>query len=188
LKKLFAETLLGLFGWKKHGSAPTEPRCVLIAAPHTSNWDFPLVILFAAAYGLKIHWLGKHTLFTPLTSRLMRALGGIPVKRSAAHNLVDQLKQEFSARERFILVVPTEGTRSRTEYWKSGFYYIAKTAAVPIVPTFLDFKTKRAGFGEPLWPTADVRHDMQQLRDFYRGRTGRHPGQFGPVRLKEEQE
>ncbi len=159
---------------------------MLVAAPHTSNWDFPLLLLFAMAYGVKIHWFAKKSLFTPLTGWLMRGLGGVAVDRGSPHNLVAQMAMKFSSQAEFLLVVPTEATRKRTEFWKSGFYQIAMQAKVPIVPTFLDYGQKQAGFGQSLWPTGDVAEDMQYLRAFYQDKKGLFPAQFGPVRLKDE--
>lgn len=186
LKRKFAITILRLFGWTMHGAPPQDKRCVLVAAPHTSNWDFPLLMLFAAAYGLKISWFAKKSLFNPLTGGAMRAMGGVAVDRASRHNLVAQMANRFSSQTEFILVVPTEATRKRSEYWRSGFYQIATEAQVPVVPTYLDFEKKQGGFGKPVWPTGDVKNDMQYFREFYQDKKGRFPDQFGPVRLKEE--
>jgi 1-acyl-sn-glycerol-3-phosphate acyltransferase len=188
MKKRFARWLLRLAGWQLEGARPEFERYVLIAAPHTSNWDFPLMMAFAAAFDIKINWLAKHNLFFPPVGWIMRAMGGMPIVRHQNKNVVDGMVAAFSETSSLVLVVPTEGTRERTEYWKSGFYHIARQAGVPIVPSFLDFGRKRGGFGPALEVTHDVVADMQYFRDFYRGMEGKFPDQFGPIRLKEEQD
>jgi 1-acyl-sn-glycerol-3-phosphate acyltransferase len=186
MKKRLAYWLLRAFGWQVDGVRPQADRYVLIAAPHTSNWDFPLMLAFAAVFDMKINWMGKHSLFKPPLGFFMRALGGVPVVRHKNQNIVDTMVESFAQAKELVLVVPTEGTRDRTEYWKSGFYHIARQAGVPIVPSFLDWSTKCGGFGPALVPTGDIPADMQYFRDFYAGMTGRFPAQFGPIRLPEE--
>ena len=186
MKKRLARWLLHATGWELAGIRPSDTRYVLIAAPHTSNWDFPLMLMFAAAFDIKVSWMAKHSLFYPPMGWVMRALGGIPIIRHEKRNMVASLVETFATIPRLVLVVPTEGTRERSEYWKSGFYHIARQADVPIVPSFLDFKSKRGGFGPALTTTDDLNSDMQYFRDFYLGMEGLVPDQFGPVRLKEE--
>jgi 1-acyl-sn-glycerol-3-phosphate acyltransferase len=186
MKQTLARWLLGAFGWRLEGNRPEQRRYVLIAAPHTSNWDLPLMLAFGAAYDLKIRWMAKHSLFYPPLGWILRALGGMPVYRYEKRNVVDSMAEAFNVASRLVLVVPTEGTRERTDYWKSGFYHIALKAGVPIVPSFLDFGQKRGGFGPAFHPTGDVVTDMQYFRDFYNGMRGKFQGQFGPVRLREE--
>lgn len=186
MKKRLARWLLHLAGWQLKGARPEHDRYVLIAAPHTSNWDFPLMLAFAAAFDIKVTWMAKHGLFFPPMGWIMRAMGGMPIIRHEKRNVVDSMVEAFRTAENLVLVVPTEGTRERTEYWKSGFYHIARQASVPIVPSFLDFGRKCGGFGPALKTTNDVSADMQYFRDFYAGMTGKFPAQFGPVRLKEE--
>ena len=186
LKKKLATMLLRRLGWTLAGSAPAHPRCVLIAAPHTSNWDFLYMLLYAAAFGLNVRWLAKKSLFNPAMGWFMRALGGIAVDRGAAQDVVAELTAVFAREPSLMLVIPTEATRARTEYWKSGFYRIAKAANVPVVPSYLDYERRQAGFGPALNPTGDVSADMQQLRGFYADKVGLYPVQFGPVRLREE--
>ena len=186
LKQKLARLILRRLGWTVVGVAPEHPRCVLIAAPHTSNWDFLYMLLYAAAFGLNVRWLAKKSLFNPLMGWFMRALGGIAVDRDAAHGVVKDLTEVFARESSLMLVIPTEATRARTPFWKSGFYRIAKGANVPIVPTFLDYKLRQGGFGPALIPTNDVTADMQQLRDLYADKVGLYPDQFGPVRLREE--
>jgi 1-acyl-sn-glycerol-3-phosphate acyltransferase len=121
---------------------------------------------------------------------LIRAVGGVPIDRTQAHGMVGQMIEELGRREDFYLVIPPEGTRSRTEYWKSGFYRIALGAKVPIIPGFLDYREKVGGFGPPIEVTGDVRADMDAIRAFYEKMKPqpRHPDQFGPIRLREETE
>src|SRR5690606_26631628 len=122
---------------------------VIIASPHTSNWDFPHTLAFGLALDLRIQWMGKDTMFPRPFRRLLIALGGVPVDRRAPRGLVDQMVQAFRERDRLWLVVPPKGTRSPRPYWKSGFYTIAKAAGVPVLPGYLDYATKRAGIGAP---------------------------------------
>jgi len=186
LTRLAARTFLRLTGWQAEGGRPLERKFVLIAAPHTSNWDLLFLLAFAALYDIRIAWMGKHTLFRGPMGRVMRALGGVPVVRSHRTRLVDTLAGEFGRREELALVVPAEGTRRYTAHWKSGFYHIARRADVPIVLGFLDYGRRRGGFGPALRPSGDVRSDMDQIRDFYSDKAGRYPDQFGSIRLKEE--
>ena len=165
---------------------PEHDRYILIAAPHTSNWDLPLMLAFAAAFDIKISWMAKHNLFFWPLGWFLRAMGGMPIVRNKNRNVVDAMVDVLATTPQVVIVVPTEGTRERTEYWKSGFYHIARQAQVPIVPSFLDFKQKRGGFGPALITTEDVQADMQYFRDLYLGMEGKFPGNFGPIRLKDE--
>jgi len=187
MKKYLAQWLLRLAGWQLDGARPTHDRYVLIAAPHTSNWDFPLMLAFAAAFDIKVTWMAKHNLFFWPMGWFMRAMGGMPIIRHENRNVVDTMVDAFKEVSSLVLVVPTEGTRQRTEFWKSGFYHIARQANVPIVPSFLDFGRKRGGFGPAIDISGDLRVDMQYFRDFYAGMKGKFPGKFGPVVLQEEQ-
>ena len=184
--KRLALWYLRVSGWKIEGEVPEEKRFVLIAAPHTSNWDLPLLLAFAAVFDLKISWLGKHSLFAPPLGTIMRALGGIPIVRHKNSNVVDAMVTEFKKRSELVLVVPTEGTRARVDFWKSGFYHIAKGADVPIVPSYLDYGNKRGGFGAAIRPSGNMKHDMQYFRELYADKLGLYPDLFGPVRLREE--
>ena len=188
MKKRLARWLLHLTGWKLVGTRPECDHYVLIAAPHTSNWDFPLMLIFAAAFEIKVTWMAKHSLFYPPMGWIMRAPGGLPIIRHKNRKVVDSMVDAFGNQPHLVLVVPTEGTRDKSTYWKSGFYHIARQANVPIVPSFLDYGSKRGGFGPALTTTADVRTDMQYFRDFYQGMKGKFPDQFGDIKLKEEDE
>lgn len=186
MKQWLARKLLTLRGWRLEGEKPVHSQYVLIAAPHTSNWDFPLMLLFAAAFEIKIAWMGKHSLFWPPFGWFLRATGGLPIERHNNNSVVDAMVETFSRHKELVLVIPTEGTRARVEYWKSGFYHIARKAGVPIVPSFLDFGEKRGGFGPALELSGKVSQDMQYFRDFYAPMKGKFPERFGPIRLKEE--
>jgi 1-acyl-sn-glycerol-3-phosphate acyltransferase len=184
--KHIARLFFRLIGWESEGGRPIESKYVLIAAPHTSNWDLPFMMAMAWSYEMKISWMGKHVLFNWPQGILMRWLGGIPIDRRRSNNRVSQMTDLFKNSEELTLVVPAEGTRSYTAHWKSGFYHIASEARVPIVMSYLDFERKRGGFGPALLPTGDMTADMDQIRAFYSDKVGKNPDLFGPIRLKEE--
>jgi 1-acyl-sn-glycerol-3-phosphate acyltransferase len=182
-----ARLYLRIIGWKV--LPPPQPfadKMVLVAAPHTSNWDFVVTIAAARVSGLFIQWLGKASLFKPPFGKIMRKLGGIPVDRSAANGMVAAMAAEFDRHQKLCLVVPAEGTRSKTDYWKSGFYRIAEQAHVPVILGFVDASTKTCGFGPMIEVTGDMSADMDKFREFYADKTGIKPGRFGPIRLREE--
>lgn len=184
---MLARAWLRVTGWKPEGDAPTAPRFVLIAAPHTSNWDLIFLLAFAELYEIRISWMGKHQLFRRPFGSLFRALGGIAIHRHERGDRVALMTEEFARRERFALVVPTEATRGWTPHWKSGFYHIARGAEVPIVMGYLDYRRRRGGFGPALVASGDVKRDMDRIRAFYGDKTGKYPEKFGPVQLREEE-
>lgn len=189
LEKLTAwigTTCLAVLGWKIIGRPPVADKYVLIAAPHTSNWDFPLMLLFAMALGFRPSWVGKDTLFRAPFGTLMRKLGGIPVVRSASRNMVEQLAARFASSSHLVLAMPPEGTRGYSPYWKSGFYHVAVRAGVTIAPSFLDYGRKEGGIGPLFVPGGNLGEDMDALRAFYAGRRGRYPQLQGTVRLEAE--
>lgn len=165
-----------LLGWRLEGGPPADtPKFVLIAAPHTSNWDLPVMLGAAFGYGIKIHWMGKHTLFRGPLGPFFRWLGGIAINRSAAHNVVAQSVDLFKETDALILAVPPEGTRSKVRHWKTGFYYIAHGATVPIVLGYVDFTRKAAGLGPVMQASSDIEKDMQTIRAFYANIQGKYP-------------
>jgi 1-acyl-sn-glycerol-3-phosphate acyltransferase len=169
---------LRLLGWRIEGEVPAVPKCVMIAAPHTSNWDFPYTLMIAFALRLKIYWMGKDSLFPPVAGAVMRWLGGIPVDRSKAGNMVEGTIDAFDRSESLTVLVPPEGTRGTVTHWRTGFYYIALGAHVPIALGFLDFKRKAGGIGGLFTPSGDIDVDMAEIRRFYAGITGRRPQHF----------
>jgi 1-acyl-sn-glycerol-3-phosphate acyltransferase len=176
-----ARRILALFGWRLTGSLPAAPKYVIIAAPHTSNWDFILALLIAASFKLRINFMMKDELFRPPWGWFFRSLGGIPINRRSNNKVVDQMVQRFAERERLALVIPPEGTRSKVAKWKTGFYYIARGAGVPILLAYVDFARKQAGFGPLVATTGDIEADMATIRTFYAGMAGRYPEQFGEI-------
>lgn len=185
MKRLLARTWLKLNGWSVHGTID-HPKFVAIAAPHTSNWDLVFMLATATELGIKVRWLGKHTLFQGPFGWLMRAVGGIPVERSTSHNLVEQAAQHLRDSESMILAVPPSGTRKAVDHWKSGFYWIATTAEVPIALGYLDYGKREAGIGGFVVPSGDVSKDMDKIREFYRDIRGRYPENQNTIRLREE--
>jgi 1-acyl-sn-glycerol-3-phosphate acyltransferase len=175
-----SRAFLRLNGWKVEGSLPVEARkCVLIAAPHTSNWDLPYTLMVAFVLNLNIYWMGKHSLFAFPFGPVMRWLGGIAVDRSRSTNLVSASAMALKAADGPVqLVVPPEGTRGRTTHWKTGFYYIALEAGVPIVLAYMDYARKVSGLGPVFVPTGDVDADMAEIKRFYAGIKGRRPQHF----------
>lgn len=158
----------------------------MLCYPHTSSWDFLYLKAASWQYGLNVSWFGKAELFRGPMGSLMKALGGIPVERSAAHNLVDSMVGAFASRERLILCLAPEGTRHHVGYWKSGFYHIARAAGVPLQLSMLDYGRRHIKVSAPILLSGDVASDMDKVRAFYDGSTGRYPLLTGVIRLKEE--
>ena len=171
----FSKWVLRAFGWTVHVDDPGADRYVLIMAPHTSNWDWIVGILAAKAIRLDAHWIGKHTMFQSPLGWLFRALGGIPVDRSRAGDLIPQVVRHFEQDPHFKLGIAPEGTRSGTDHWKSGFHYIARAARVPIVMGWLDYPTRRVGMGGAFMPDDDLQHTFKRVRAFYAPYRGYHP-------------
>ncbi len=168
---------------------PTEPvpaKCVVIAYPHTTNWDFPAALHIGDESGVTIKWLGKKQLFRGPMGPIMRALGGISVQRSGRQGLVNSIAEEFAKADRLHVVVPAEGTRSQVEFWKSGFYRIAEAANVPVLCAYVDGRTNSGGFGLVLNLTGDVKADMDRIRAFYADKTGLKGGTSSIPRMREE--
>lgn len=166
---------LKIIGWRKVGNLPDIPQYVIIVAPHTSNWDFPIGLAFAFALKIRGYWLGKDSLFRWPFRGFFRWLGGIPIDRSKSSDVVAQMVQIFRERARLTMVLAPEGTRKKVSYWKSGFYHIARGANVPIVLAFLDYFRKAGGIGPVFKPTGDIEADMEFIRAFYKTVTGKYP-------------
>jgi 1-acyl-sn-glycerol-3-phosphate acyltransferase len=173
--------LLKILGWKATGRLPREAKYVLIVAPHTSNWDLFYGIIVAFALKLDAHYIAKKELFRQPFSQLMKWSGGIPIDRLLSSHIVDQMISTFNESKKFVLALTPEGTRHKTDGWKSGFYHIAVRAHVPIVLAFLDYASKTGGAGPLIYPTGDLDQDMQTIHNFYLTVVGKHPNKASPV-------
>jgi 1-acyl-sn-glycerol-3-phosphate acyltransferase len=187
VRRLLAKIVFRLSGWRPEGGPPEDcTRYVIVAAPHTSNWDFPLLIGFAWLYRVRIAWVGKQSLFRGPLGPIMRKLGGVAVRRDGPEGLVAQLARSLKNGPPRGLVIPVEGSRAWREHWKSGFYHVAREAGLPVVLSFLDYKRRVGGFGLMFTPTGNIGLDMDAVRAFYADKIALHPENFGPVRLAEE--
>ena len=167
-------------GWQLQGQLPADtPKSVLIAAPHTSNWDLPYTLMVAFALRLNVRWMGKAGIFRWPFGAVMRWLGGIAVDRNKSTNLVSASATTLvQASESMQLIVPPEGTRGRTRQWKTGFYYIAQQAQVPIILAFLDYEKRIGGLGPVFQPSGDIERDMLEIKRFYAAVKGRNADSF----------
>ncbi|MCL1077133.1 acyltransferase [Parashewanella spongiae] len=180
----FSFWLFHQLGWSFKGTRPTAKKYVMIAAPHTSNWDFVIGILARTALGEKIHFLGKHTLFIPPWGWLFRAIGGSPVDRRKNNNLVDTAVTIFNQRDEYKLALAPEGTRKAVTHWKMGFYRIAHKANVPIVCIGFDFENKKIVFADAIQTTGNIERDMSMVYAFYQNIKGRHPKDIPEFHIK----
>ena len=168
-----------ILGWKLANDFPHDlKKYVVIAAPHTSWQDFPIGILARNTSGIKINFIGKDSLFKGPFGFIFRNLGGTPVDRSKSNNLVDAIVQVFNQKEEFRLALSPEGTRKKVEKWKTGFYYIAKGAKVPIVMATLDFGRKQVKISEPYYTTDDKEKDFAYFHSFFADVIAKKPDQF----------
>ncbi|WP_288954533.1 1-acyl-sn-glycerol-3-phosphate acyltransferase [uncultured Polaribacter sp.] len=179
MKTISKFILFTLLGWKIENNFPKSlKKYVVIAAPHTSWVDFPIAILTRMSLGTMIHFIGKDSLFKSPFGFVFSMLGGTPVDRSKSNNLVDAVVNIFNSRDEFRLGLSPEGTRKKVEKWKTGFYYIAKGANVPIVMATLDFGNKRVKISEPYYITGDKEKDFEVFYDFFKHVKGKNPELF----------
>lgn len=181
LRYTFARFVLKLIGWKVEYKLPDSPKFILIAAPHTSNWDLPIMLLISIVIGIQLHWVAKDTLFKGWFGKYLRWLGGVPVNRKSRTNFTEQVVTIFNSSDELIIVIAPEATRSRAEHWKTGFYHIAKGAKIPVALGFLDYKRKVGGIGPSFIPGGDIKTDFEMIDVFYKNITGLKPANFGPV-------
>jgi len=170
--------LYGLAGWKVEGTAPETDKFVVIAAPHTSNWDLLFMLGVAYKFRIRLRWMGKDTLFRPPFGGLMKALGGIPIDRSKTNNVVEQMVEIYAGADELVVAIPPEGTRAKVRVWKTGFYNIAHGAGVPIALGFLDYKRKIGGIGGVYETSGDYDQDLEDIKAFYAGITGKHDAKY----------
>jgi 1-acyl-sn-glycerol-3-phosphate acyltransferase len=175
LTRNFARLTMKLFGWEIEGVLPNSDKLLIIGAPHTSNWDWILVMFTAYSLGVRISWMAKHTLFKKPFGGIMRWLGGVAIDRRGKHNTVEQAVYSFKETEKLVLCITPEGTRSKVREWKQGFYHIAHGADVPVVVAAFDYGRKRVRFGPTFKPTGNLEEDLPIIKSFYDGVVARHP-------------
>jgi len=176
-----AKLILRIGGWKMVGELPAEKCAVVIAAPHTSNWDGFWALVYKVAVQLDIHFFAKQSLFWFPLNILLGALGGVPLDRKRAGSAVDQAIEMFRTKDSYYFGLAPEGTRSRADHWKSGFYRIAEGADVPVVLGFLDYGKRQIGIGPTLKLSGDPQKDLEFFREFYKDVKGRRPEMAGPI-------
>ena len=179
--------LLTMAGWKVVLAQPVPERCVVIFYPHTSNWDTVIGLCVKFMTGLAFRFAGKDSLFrAPCLGPLLVRWGGVPVNRRERTGFIEQMTAQFRHHRVFRLAIAPEGTRSRTEFWKSGFYHLARAADVPLALGYIDYPAREVGVGGYVELTGDRAADMARLRAFYEGKRGRHPENQSPIRLRDD--
>ena len=172
----FCAWLLRRAGWRFAGTLPDRSKLVLIAAPHSSWWDGFWGLLCRSALGANVHFMAKRELFAGPLGWLLRRAGGIPIERSSAHGVVEQMTARFAAADRLWLGIAPEGTRKRVDKWKNGFWHIARAAGVGILPVYFDYPSRTIGLGPVFEPSGDLDGDLAALRAFYAPFRGKHRG------------
>ncbi len=186
MSQKLAEIVLRLISWQVDVTLPEARKYVVIGAPHTTGWDLFYLMLLKLSTGIDLKWIGKDTLFKWPLGIFMRWLGGIPVKRRSKNNFVEQIAEQFRQREELIIAIAPEGSRGKTAHWRTGFYYIALGADVPIALGFIDYPSRVVGIGPSLLPSGDIQADFAKIKAFYGGKTGRYPEKQGAIRLNIE--
>ncbi|MFH1004610.1 MAG: 1-acyl-sn-glycerol-3-phosphate acyltransferase [Bacteroidota bacterium] len=177
--RLFAKIVFAFTGWKIQGEIPLGiKKYVLIAAPHTSNWDFLYGSCAWKLFGLNVKYLAKKDLFRFPFGIFFRALGGIPVDRNKHNNLIDAMVELINNKNEIIVLMTPEGTRKKVDKWKLGFYYVALKAKVPIVLGKIDYKKKCAFIGTSFIPTGDIQKDFEIIREYYKDASPKNPKNF----------
>ena len=175
----FGRLMLTLLGWRIEGAFPDAPRMVLIVVPHTSNWDFLVGLMAKFALRLDARYMAKRSLFWFPLGVFLRLMGGIAIDREAAGNVTATSEQAFARREKLVLVITPEGTRSRVDRWKSGFYRIAAAAGVPVVMAIFDYDAKVVRLGPSFQPTGDYETDLAAMQSHVHARMAKHPERYG---------
>ncbi|MGB3212661.1 MAG: lysophospholipid acyltransferase family protein [Desulforhopalus sp.] len=182
-----SSALLSWFGWRVEMEEVLDDKILIIGAPHTSNWDFPLTLLALSALGLRFSWIGKHTIFKGPLGSFFRSIGGIPVNRKVRSSFIDAMVSAFSQREQLVLAIAPEGTRAKKNHWKAGFYHIAVKAQVKICFGFIDYPTKTIGLGPTFIPSKNIVSDFEVIRKFYSNKSGKHPEKESAVQLRQKE-
>ena len=177
--------LLRMLGWRIVFVPPPSAKTVIIGYPHTSNWDFPVAMLWRFATCFPLYWVAKREMFANPLGGLFRRWGGIPLDRAHPGGFLEQMCDEFARRDSFHLAIAPEGTRRKTAHWKSGFYRLAVAAGVPLGLGFLDYGTKTLGIGDWIVLSGDREADLERIRAFYAGKRGCRPEQAGDIRFSD---
>ena len=173
--------LFNILGWRVPNDFPSDiDKYIIIAAPHTSNWDFPIAVLTKFALGKEINFIGKHTLFKPPFGFIFRALGGTPVDRSKSTNMVQALIDIFNEKDKFIFALSPEGTRKKVSKWKTGFYHVALGAKVPVVMATLNFEKKEILINKPCYLDGNQKVDFEYFHNYFKNVNGKIPENFDP--------
>jgi 1-acyl-sn-glycerol-3-phosphate acyltransferase len=175
-----------MLGWTAEGALPDDRRAILIGHPHTSSWDFLFAILGTWALGVDMKFIGKKSLFVGPFGGLFRWLGGTPVDRDQASDVVTQIAERFAGGGPLVIGLSPSGTRKAGSHWRSGFYHMARAAGVPVAAGYIDFATRSVGLGDMVELTGDMGQDMDRIRAAYAGKVGRNPERQIPIRLKSE--
>lgn len=186
LRRLLARLFWTFSRWTLTSEAPPSRPTILIGAPHTSNWDFVLMLAIAWRLGIEIHWLGKSSLFRGWRGPIMRSIGGIAVDRADPARVVKDVVDQVNTGAVFGLVITPDGTRGGNDYWKSGFYRISRETGMPLTLGFVDRTTMTSGLGPTIDLTGDVTADMDRIREFYADKAGLRPERRTVPRLREE--
>jgi 1-acyl-sn-glycerol-3-phosphate acyltransferase len=184
--QLLAQGLLHLLSWQFDVILPEQEKFVLIGAPHTSNWDLFYALLLMHASGIQFHWVAKDSAFRWPFGGVMRWLGGIPVNRRSANNFVQQVVETFHRFEKLVIAIAPEGTRHAVNAWKTGFYYIALGAQVPIAMGYIDYAKRMVGIGPSFFPSGDIHSDFEIIKAFYTTKTGKRPARQSVIQLRAE--
>ena len=181
--QVIAKALLKSLGWEVVPFDETQDlrKAVVVIAPHTSTWDLLLGLAVNLAMDQQVNWVGKKEIFRFPFGSFFKKLGGIPLDREQCQNTVLAMVKEFRRRRNFFFAISPEGTRASGTHWRSGFYYIAVKARVPIVLGYLDYAKKQGGFGKVVFPTGDTQKDLEEIKSFYDEIKARHPERFAPV-------
>jgi len=180
----FSLFIFRLIKWELVAETPPYPKYVLIGAPHTTNWDWVFALLLMSALGMKPRWVGKQSLFRGIAGPVMRALGGIPVERGGRKNFVGQIVDIYNAHDELVIVLAPEGTRKYVDHWKSGFYYIALGAQVPVALGYINYEKKVCGIGGYFFPSGDLDADMKIIRELYAEKAkGKYPENQALIRF-----
>jgi len=183
-----AAIILRLVGWRTVYTVPPGPKSVVIVYPHTSNWDFPIGMLFKMCHSVDLHWAGKDTLFFGPFRWFFGKLGGVPINRREATGMTRQLAEAYAQNPSFSICIAPEGTRSKSDHWKTGFYRLALSTGLPLGLGFIDYGSKSAGIAHWVTLSGNEEADLEMLRAYYAEKTGLYPEKAGDIRFKERRE